>query len=910
MNSKLILYGVPFSDDENKLIENINEYLTNEDRLGIDILEETAPAKVAEINDFQFIKHKLNLEIKIVGTQLLAPAFNANYCSITNNDWDESGEEPSLRQYGGTYYYFITDITQMAENTLKLTLKMDVLNTFENSILHKDNWLPETFVEREHRDRFFDDDDYLFEDWHTSYDGHETLSLPLAHIKVDNIPEDIDLPLYKTNDHKLKGVFNNAPFYLVYKASTMYSDGSKPVEQIERDNAIRCFLVAGSGTSIPMLNYYGNAVDLVVSQIGGSDFANLSTGEWVFLDDEDNPDMLVYSRYKNANNEYKNQGFFAREIKRAGYHLVFGIKKQTSTTYRCFVKLFTTTNATTETAQGADETGFGILVNQDDGIANIPYSYYVNGPDARVRRDVGRVGNSSQGSRQVFNVRKGWKDTTIAINNDDNLPSALQTWANWKTYKTGLTAITLTENSEIVNMKTIDEVDRTDSRIVKIIELPYAPNEPHANGSGDNLYYDFGSNWSSSADLGDDIDMANCFQLTGTSMEKNFYRDFGSSTYNYDDDDNCFYVECLRNLYDYIGENFIHARVSALETKLQHSDFYKPVIYYDNFSVEFKCEKRYNTFHQEWSDGSWLANALKEPFDINYAVANNIVNGLVFSITDDINMLEYTFLPITHYEAEDYYPLTMVCIRNNEVNIYNSAYLQYIRGGFNYDVKAKNLSIMMAEHQNATSLGNAFLGAITPNPVGAVSSIIGGIFNYERQKELIRMQAKQYQNSMDKSLKEASLRAPSVSGSDNLDLLKHYGGNCLHKAVFKLNDVWTDKIARLFHYYGYATNMNKVPNLTGRLFFNYVKCTPVFQNPIYVLAWRKEPPRPLRAQYGTNAELQNEVVKKFGSGVSIIHQYHVVDGENSYYSWNVSQDKENWEAFLEPLNDKSNFIVE
>lgn len=894
MNSKLVLYNVPFNEEENKLIENIASYLTDTESSGGDALESTYPVKIGEDANFQFIKHKLILEIKIAGTQLYGPAFSANYCSITNTEYDESGDEPVLSRYSGTYYYFITDVIPVAENTLKLTLKCDVLNTFETSITDNTNWLPETFVEREHRDRFFDDDDYLFQKYLSRGSADDSYYVPLAHIKVDAIPEDIDLPLYKTDEKKIKDIFDNKPFYLVYKASTMYEDGTKPVEQIERDNAIRCFLVAGSGTEIPMMNYYGNAVDLAVEEIAGADFANLANGQWVFLDSQDNPDMLYSIRYKPST-EYRYYGFYCRELKRAGYEMVLGITRLSSTNFHIFCKMFSSTSPTTSTTQ--TQYGGGILVQQKDKIVNIPYSYYISG--ANVREDEGLVGVNNAGSKVLQSVRKGWVDTSIVISDNDNLPSALQTWGNWKAYKAGLTAVSLTGNGQIVNMKTIDDIDRTDSRIVKIIELPYAPNAPVENRDDHyNLYYDFGDNWTSSADLGDDIDMTNCFQLAGKSMEKDFQRHFDYIDID-GDREFAFPINCLRDLYNYMGDGFITPRVSNLETKLQHSDFYKPVIYYDNFSTEFKCERRYNTYHQEWVDGSMMANYLLEAFTVYYAVANNVVNGLIFSVSDMPITAEYTLPKMEHYECEDYYPLTMVCIRNNEVNIYNSAFLQYIRGGYNYDVKSKQIAVQLAEHNAETSFGSNLILSGTSNPMG----VINAFWTYERQKEAIKMQSKQYQVSIDKSLKEASLRATSVSGSDNLDLLKHYAGNVAYTAIFKLNELWSEKVATLLHYFGYATNMNKVPNLTGRLFFNYVKCSPVFKSPLIILAHRR-PNWPPQRKNGVNAELQNEVCKKFASGVSIIHRYLL---DSNVYSWNVSQDKENWENFLEPLRDKTNF---
>ena len=95
------------------------------------------------ISDFQYIKHSLNLDIKIDSDQtnlefLLANGWN--YMSIQNSD--------SSR----VVYYFIVNKEWRAQNTIKMTLYLDTLNTFAygTDYILSDK----TKVMREHKDRF------------------------------------------------------------------------------------------------------------------------------------------------------------------------------------------------------------------------------------------------------------------------------------------------------------------------------------------------------------------------------------------------------------------------------------------------------------------------------------------------------------------------------------------------------------------------------------------------------------------------------------------------------------------------------------------------------------------------------------------------------------------------------------
>lgn len=83
MKSTLKLYQVEFKPELNPLVENLDNYLADCDK--------------TTYSDFQYIKHNLNIVVKIPMSQEFVDEFPFNYATIKNSDSDD------------TFYYYIMD---------------------------------------------------------------------------------------------------------------------------------------------------------------------------------------------------------------------------------------------------------------------------------------------------------------------------------------------------------------------------------------------------------------------------------------------------------------------------------------------------------------------------------------------------------------------------------------------------------------------------------------------------------------------------------------------------------------------------------------------------------------------------------------------------------------------------------
>ena len=107
-SSTIILYkDTKIIPSRNMVVDSLSDYLATLTKL--------------TINDFQYQRHHLEMDIKIDKTQVwqeFEALNNYNYLSIQNSD--------STR----VVYYFIMNKTQYANSTINLHLMMDTANTF------------------------------------------------------------------------------------------------------------------------------------------------------------------------------------------------------------------------------------------------------------------------------------------------------------------------------------------------------------------------------------------------------------------------------------------------------------------------------------------------------------------------------------------------------------------------------------------------------------------------------------------------------------------------------------------------------------------------------------------------------------------------------------------------------------
>ena len=126
--SNIYLYEVGFKASQNAKLDNIESYLTS---IGTN----------AYFIGFQYVKHDLDITIKIPYPQYRNTHNNINYVKIVNSD-----------DLNFPYYYYVTKPIWRSQDTIELHLSMDTLNTFRDFLTLGNN----TVIYRQHEDRFME----------------------------------------------------------------------------------------------------------------------------------------------------------------------------------------------------------------------------------------------------------------------------------------------------------------------------------------------------------------------------------------------------------------------------------------------------------------------------------------------------------------------------------------------------------------------------------------------------------------------------------------------------------------------------------------------------------------------------------------------------------------------------------
>lgn len=387
----------------------------------------------------------------------------------------------------------------------------------------------------------------------------------------------------------------------------------------------------------------------------------------------------------------------------------------------------------------------------------------------------------------------------------------------------------------VSQLKDIKNLDRTDARIIKIIKLPYCPSDYIIDVNGVIRFEDDMWNYVGTGDyIGllklDTIDSSFDHQIVSAENP------FSVLTLEAPD---VFNKEALRD--------------DKYESKLYHSDFYIPKMCYDSFNLGFALEK------VDLED-----NNIND-FRVNFIPTTTINSKFLFEFPQYIQK----------YATEDY-PNIITVSRNNEITIYNDQYINYIKTGYNYDVKNKNRSTIANWVGTGISLAGgvagiaagAFTGGLSAAAgisllTSAASSIANNINSTISQETAIEQKLAQYQN-----------QSASVSGSDDIDLMSHYTHNRLSVKYYKISQTLKQDFADLFYYCGYADNSQEVPNLNSRFWFNYIQCDAVFYE-VYTEAYES---------------YLSDIKARFAVGITVYHKRNNI--------WDLDQHYENWEMSI------------
>ena len=225
------------------------------------------------------------------------------------------------------------------------------------------------------------------------------------------------------------------------------------------------------------------------------------------------------------------------------------------------------------------------------------------------------------------------------------------------------------------------------------------------------------------------------------------------------------------------------------------------------------------------------------------------------------------------YKQIEAFENILPCTRNNEVTIYSSDYLNYMRTGYNFDKKANSLALTQNIINSAIGVlgtgvgtGLQIAGQIRGAKAAALNAtrpmLNAGYTSTELREEYLKnyaatkserninsiatnqmlglginagqavintiFQASQQANSLKAKQANLAIQKASVSGSDDLNLMKYYSGNKLVMYEFGPIDVIKNNICDIFYYTGYAVNKQEIPNMFSRSNFNFIQCDPIF----------------------------------------------------------------------------------
>lgn len=412
----------------------------------------------------------------------------------------------------------------------------------------------------------------------------------------------------------------------------------------------------------------------------------------------------------------------------------------------------------------------------------------------------------------------------ISLNNIDNYTDLI----GWLGRLDKSDYSTYTVGNKTGKIKAFNTIDRTDPTIVKIIKMPYAPFILARQSN--RLRVPTGWNYSNGFLKLEDLNTE--FLTSVNTLGLNDTIVFNKSI-----------VGTAENSEEY-------------ETKLLNSNYHTLKYVYDNFEREILLER---------------VNADNQPYQTQVAIKFKQSNNLSSNSLFDFSLNNAT------YNQLDIYDKYLNVNRQNEVALYNSDYLEYIRNGINYDKKAK------WQQTGASTAGTVV------NAVGSVlSKVFGGSFGAATMISFATSAVSSLVNTISNAInadlaiarKKAELqRQPaSVSNTEDLNLLQYYNGNRLIQVTEDLTPETKQAVYNLFRLTGYACSDYAIPNFDSRIYYNFIQA----EIDIDESKWT----------YGR--DFLSDIKARFETGLTVYHKL------NNQYDW--AQEKENFEKWLLPTS--------
>ena len=419
-------------------------------------------------------------------------------------------------------------------------------------------------------------------------------------------------------------------------------------------------------------------------------------------------------------------------------------------------------------------------------------------------------------------------------------------WTNYANYYTDIIYPYSFTNSGTENeLDDISKLDRTDAKNIKLIKLPYCPYDFTISGTTLQISadWDFVSLQQSGAGV------INCLKLHDTNTKL-------KSTIQVEDF-NPFYSLHFRKK-SILNPQYATPKIEEIymESKLYSGEFYSPTFYYDSFAFKVELEK----------------------CDLNKYVENYIDNDIQFDVTSTINS-KFMFT-LKNYEVLDNtqnYSKFLPIARNNEEVLYNVPYINYVRNGYQYDIKNKNISNISNALGIGLSAGSLAVSLAVPSAPLKVAAVVGSLVSMAMSVKNAVVSAVQNENSLKQKIAQTQNQSSSVAGSDDVDLMSIYAENRLKYLEYYPRRDMQELLFKLFFYAGYKSERMAVPTHNNRIYFDYLECD-----------------ASLESISSIPNDCLEELINAFKNGVTYLHK--TIYMANNY--WDFEQQFENWEAWL------------
>lgn len=419
----------------------------------------------------------------------------------------------------------------------------------------------------------------------------------------------------------------------------------------------------------------------------------------------------------------------------------------------------------------------------------------------------------------------------------------------------GTSTTTITTNG-----KKFNDIDLTDPKLVKIINIPYSPFS-ELNGVYDFTALPENMTWNT------ELNMIQMVSIPQTMLS--WYMNFQSI------ESNMIYLSIDSEHYtlDIPSNTTRINRKMVYESKLYHSDYFLPKFVYDSFAFNFQLElvDTDKFFETNWDE-----------YYVKFTASKNVVSKFMFTFPNYIT---------TNYGKEDYNNI-LVIERNNEVALFNNAYMNYMRLGYQFDTKSmerQNQQNILSTALATTGAVASFISSIWTGGAGIVAGVSLGTTAIGGSVRAIQTAQQNDRNLMQKQL-QLQNQSTSVSTASDLDLLKEYSGNKAKDVLYGVSDIMKQALYDLFYYNGYATNENAGDTyhlwdlVHSRQLFNFVQADIILRRPLM------------------NKDICDEIVNKWKQGVFFIHNKLFAQVDDGYACWTDPESEyENWEVSVLPV---------